>query len=260
MASLMAAARCMVRAAQRERADQSRTYYASREWSRMLNDRGLPAGQRSNRALCVFVPGGLQQLDSIAEGVEHVDPMESSERFVRDRREPRRPATGGDLGQAAHEHSWVRLARRSKVRLYPEVKPQSAAAEPHAASHGQVWRLLLLDEPEYSGIERARHLLGADRHGDLHVVESDDFTHAEIVSVRRDVCQFAPRLVSPKPQGAKRNLFWGRRASEVFEYGREQTWRNRAGRSNFVRVDQRCALSSQHQIRIAQAGDVLHPV
>ena len=59
----------------------------------------------------------LQELESIAEGIEDVHAIESHERFVRHRRKPGVPAPRCEFGEPAHEDCRVRFASRMEVAV-----------------------------------------------------------------------------------------------------------------------------------------------
>ena len=86
---------------------------------RMPSRRRLVKTMRNARSL------SLQQLDSIAKGVEHVDSVEAFHRFVRDRRIPGGSAPLGELGEASDQNCRVRLPGGAKLSVDTEMKTVS---------------------------------------------------------------------------------------------------------------------------------------
>jgi hypothetical protein len=72
--------------------------------------------------------------------------------------------------------SSIRLPNGSKVGLDAQMEPEGTALEPDATPSRQVCRLGFLDQPEDSGVEGTRRCFLAGRHGQLHVIEADDFS------------------------------------------------------------------------------------
>jgi len=87
----------------------------------------------------------LQELESIAEGIEDVDPIESREWFVGHRRKSGVPAPRSEFCEPAHEDCRMRLASRVEVAVHTEVKAQVAAAKPDAATRRKIRRFDFLD-------------------------------------------------------------------------------------------------------------------
>jgi len=86
----------------------------------------------------------LQELESIAEGIEDVHAIESRERFVGDRRKPGVPAPRCEFGEAADEDCRVRFASRMEVAVDAEMQAKVPAAKPDAAARRQIRRFRLL--------------------------------------------------------------------------------------------------------------------
>ena len=87
----------------------------------------------------------LQKLEPIAEGIEHVHPIESRERFIRNGWKPGSRAPRRDLRQAAHKDCWMRFARGMEVAVHAEMQTKVPAAEPYAAARRQIRRFRLLE-------------------------------------------------------------------------------------------------------------------
>jgi hypothetical protein len=119
----------------------------------------------------------LQQLDSIAEGIEDVHPIESREWFVRNRRKPGVPAPRCEFGEAAHEDCRVRFASGVEVAVDAEMQAKVPAAKPYAAAWRQIRRFRLLNQPENAGIEGSRGGFLSRRHRKLNVIEAKNFRH-----------------------------------------------------------------------------------
>src|SRR6476646_2467105 len=94
---------------------------------RMPSRRRLVKTMRNARSL------SLQQLDSIAKGVEHVDSVEAFHRFVRDRRIPGGSAPLGKLGEASDQNCRVRLPVFFNDPATTEMKTSLPTAKPHTA-------------------------------------------------------------------------------------------------------------------------------
>jgi hypothetical protein len=126
-----------------------------------------------------LIPRGkwLQQLNPVPERIEHIEAVETVERFVRHRGEAYRRATSGKFCQATHEKGWVRLARGTKIRVDTKVNPKGSAAKPDSATSRQVIRLRLLNETEDTAVEGSCEFLLASGHGQLDMIELEDLTH-----------------------------------------------------------------------------------
>jgi hypothetical protein len=99
---------------------------------------GREAADGCKRLLCrVFLNSRLtsfEKLDSVPEGIEHVDTVKAFEGFVRDRRKSGSPTAICEFCKAAHQDGRVCLAGWSEVRIYTEMKTQRAPAKPCAAA------------------------------------------------------------------------------------------------------------------------------
>jgi len=66
----------------------------------------------------------------------------------------------------------MRLARRTKILLDPQMDGNVTATEPRAAARTKVFRLFDLVHAENARVEPARFSLPARRHRKLHVIDS----------------------------------------------------------------------------------------
>jgi hypothetical protein len=119
----------------------------------------------------------FQKLDSIPEGVQHVDAVESFEGLVRDRGKAGCLATGGQFCEASHQKRGVGLPCRMEIRIHAQVEPKSAAPEPRTPSPCEIRRLHFFRQPKHARVEGSRRRFLALRHRQLDVIEVDDFTH-----------------------------------------------------------------------------------
>ena len=86
----------------------------------------------------------------------------------------------------------MRLRRRTKVRLDPEMHLELPAFEPDAAAPGEVGWLGDLGNLEEPGVERARFLFLAAGHRELDVVDLEN----------RHVRRLSPRLSPPRQEAS----------------------------------------------------------
>ena len=63
------------------------------------------------------------------------------------------------------------------VGIDSEMKAERSAAEPHAASHGEVRGLRLLNQSKHVAVEGSRGRFVSGGHRELHVIEAEDFKH-----------------------------------------------------------------------------------
>ena len=70
----------------------------------------------------------------------------------------------------------MRLSCRTKILLNTEMHPDAVRLKPHPAAFGQFGRLAHFRNAEQAGIEASRHAFTARRHGELDMVESNDWT------------------------------------------------------------------------------------
>jgi hypothetical protein len=141
----------------------------------------------------------FQKLDSIPEGVQHVDAVESFERFVRGRRKAGCQTTGCQFREASHQKRGMGLSCRTEIRIYAQVEPKSAAPEPRTPSPGEIRGLHFLGQPQDARIESARRRFLARRHRKLDVIEIDDFTHNSILQSVGITFPLQPRRFSIAP-------------------------------------------------------------
>src|SRR4051812_24942917 len=96
----------------------------------------------------------------------------------------------------------MRLARRSKVRVYAKVEADAVSPEPHPSTPGEVGGLRFLAQAQHASIELARESFLASRHGELDVVECDDFSQTLILSFggagRQPFCLTCVRAASTR--------------------------------------------------------------
>jgi hypothetical protein len=123
----------------------------------------------------------FQELDSIPEGVEHVDAVEPFEGLVRHRGKAGRPTPRGQFRESSHQKRGMGLPCGTEIGIDTQVEPKRAAAEPRTATSREVRGLLFLGQPKDAAIEGTRRLFLTRRHRQLHVIEIDDFTHRSIV-------------------------------------------------------------------------------
>jgi hypothetical protein len=112
-----------------------------------------------------------EELDSIAEGIRSVHPLDAFElRFPHDR-VARTLETLREAFEVAHHESGMGLRRGSEIGIDPEMNDAPTAREPTSPSGLQSGRLGLLVHAQDGRIERTRVRLVAFRHGQLNVVE-----------------------------------------------------------------------------------------
>jgi hypothetical protein len=73
------------------------------------------------------------------------------------------------------------LPRRTKIRIYAQVDPNSAAPEPRTPSPHEIRGLRFLSQPKHARVERSRRRFLARWHGKLNVIEIEDFTHNPVL-------------------------------------------------------------------------------
>lgn len=123
----------------------------------------------------------LQELDSVPERIEHVHSIEPFERLIRCRRIACGLAPLSKTTEIVYQERGMRFPGRVEVRVDAEMEAQKPGAEPHSATPYQIGRLRLFDETEDARIEGPRLGLLPSRHGQLYVIESDDFSHGKWV-------------------------------------------------------------------------------
>ena len=70
------------------------------------------------------------------------------------------------------------LPGRMKIRIHTKVQSQSPSAKPCAPTRGKIRWFLLFDQPKNTAIERSRRCFLTRGHGQLDVIESENFAHS----------------------------------------------------------------------------------
>ena len=78
----------------------------------------------------------------------------------------------------------MRFPGRAELALDAQVKLQTTALKPGAASSSEIRRLRNFHQPEQFAVELARQRFAAGRHGELNVVDAID-RHSIIQAARR---------------------------------------------------------------------------
>lgn len=123
--------------------------------------------------------GRLQKFDPVPERIGNVNPSKPFERFIRGWCMPCGSTSIGEVGKTSNQERRVGFRRRTKVGVHAEMEPQRPAAEPDAAALCQIGRLRFFDETEHACIEGPCLGFLTRWHGQLHVIEPDDFSHWE---------------------------------------------------------------------------------
>ena len=127
----------------------------------------------------------FEQLNPIAERIQHVHSIETIERFVTRRWKSRSLTTRYQLSKAADEQRGVSLLGGVEVAIHAEMESERSSTEPCSAAAYQVGWLLLLDESENVAIERSCARFLPRGHGELHVIKSENFAHDAIRTAGR---------------------------------------------------------------------------
>src|SRR5690606_38298594 len=125
-------------------------------------------------ALTRSIPYGLEQLETVAEGVVGVDPVVALEGRLELELGAEVLEAGPDRGQIADQQRGVCLAGGPKALLDTEVDLDRAVVEPAAATVPETLGLLELGDAQYALVEGDGLLLLPRRHGQEDVVEPED--------------------------------------------------------------------------------------
>lgn len=112
---------------------------------------------------CALLPP-LDEFDSIAEWIGHINPLANLKRCINDHWQPRIFAGHNRARQAIYQKSGMRLARGTKRFLDPQMHLKMAGFEPHPAALPERRRLLDLDQSKHGRIKRSSDNLPPARH------------------------------------------------------------------------------------------------
>ena len=116
---------------------------------------------------------GLNQLDSIAEGVRSKCSIEARHRFGVVLHFESGIGEGFEkLREVPDKEGRVRLPGRAKVSLHAEMKLQRAALEPGASAHGEIGGLGNFCQAEKAAKKSTRQLLTTTWYRELDVIDS----------------------------------------------------------------------------------------
>lgn len=120
------------------------------------------------------------KFNPVAERILREKPIPSSHRYV-----VLNGATGSlksrtQAHQIAAGQRDMRLFRRSKIGLNPQMQLQRPHREPASAPPRHVRRFGDFRQPDQSGVKSPRHSLPAGRDGDLHMVDGKIPAHSAI--------------------------------------------------------------------------------
>src|SRR6266478_6214339 len=84
---------------------------------------------------------GLEELETIAERIAHVDAGIAGKRLIVDDRMPSLPQPGDELGEAVDQDARMSLARGTKIRIHAEMDLHVPVLEPRATPLRELGRL-----------------------------------------------------------------------------------------------------------------------